>query len=109
MPYGRKKSNNGGLRLTGLFRTKKKNLRIGNITGESMEGLIALIKKAKQADKGLTVFVWANPPEDDSKLVGAISVALEQDQEDRPQRRTIKPDPEDTDESGDGADDDPFA
>lgn len=65
MPYGRSygggqrsggKGDYTSVRLTGLFETSKPGLLVGTIEGEALEGLIAKIKEASAAGKGLSVF-----------------------------------------------------
>ena len=54
----RSKGNTMGVRLTGLFLTKRKGLYVGTLDDAKIDELIALIKKAKNAGKEITAFLW---------------------------------------------------
>jgi hypothetical protein len=104
---GRSKS---GVRLTGLFETKRKGLFIGSAGPEQLDALIALIKTVKaDPDAVLTFFLWEN---DEGKAVFSLNADKGEAMKGRssrggsdPRRRRITEDPEP--ESSDN-DDDPF-
>lgn len=68
-----KKNGFDNTNITGLWATKKDNLFVGTVN--ELDDLIALVKKAKAAEKGITFFLWYNG--DDSyapfNLVGNVA------------------------------------
>lgn len=83
------KAKNSGVRLTGLFATKRRGLYTGSIAAKSeqLDGLIAKIKEAKAAGKGLSFFLWKSKFEDGPPF--SVNVDIQQDapKGDRPKRR----------------------
>jgi len=80
-------------RITGLNKTKTKNLYVGSAEGEYLDRLVAKIKKAKATGKGVVFFLWRN----DGKFEGppfSLNVDVSQDSK----RRAIEPDDEDGDD-----------
>lgn len=55
---GKKKSNFDTTQLSALWGTKREGLWVGTI--KDLNDLIALIKKARAAGKGITLFLWEN-------------------------------------------------
>ena len=97
------------VRLTGLFKTKKRGLCVGTINDEAIDKLIEKIKEAKKQKKELTVFLWAFSPQEGKPVpehppLFTISVDLAQPPPSR--GAAIEPDPFDR---GDTPDDEvPF-
>ena len=112
--YGNKGGNKKGkgVRVTGLFKTKRQGLYVGGINDEKLAELIALIKQAKAADKEITVFMWKSKFSDGPLF--SLTMDLAQDKNERgsrPKRRPIEDDDDDNDQdeaepAEDG--DDPF-
>jgi hypothetical protein len=105
-------------RLTGLFRTKRRELLTGTIDGEALDNLIAKIKDAKARKLGIVVFCWKNDRTADNPKapIFNLSADVSTPMEDRPvqrssSRRAIADDPTDFPEpdANDPVDDDPFA
>lgn len=59
------KSKFTSVRLTGLFKTKKRGLCVGTINEEAIDKLIVKIKEAKQQHKDMTLFLWVNDKKDE--------------------------------------------
>lgn len=106
MAYGNRsrfqgKSNKGkidSVSLTGMFATKRDGLHTGRISGEYLDRLIDVIKKAKkEKEPGLTFFLWEN----DGKKAGdfglSVGVTKPYTPTEKVRRRPIEPDPDDLD------------
>lgn len=102
MAYGNYRGKKGkkkgtSLRLTGLFKSKKKRgLAVGSIT--ELDDLKDLLKKAIAEEKGLVVFLWRNEVDDDSDKKQpdfTLYMDVNQEDEDRPRRRKIEDDDDD--------------
>ena len=53
------------VRLTGLFKTKKRGLCVGTIQADTIDRMIEKIKEAKKGNKEMTVFLWVNDKKDE--------------------------------------------
>lgn len=102
-----------GVRLTGLFRTKRKGLYVGKVRAdEELSALKKLIKKAEAEGSDLTMFVWKNKDEDGPAFTLVADIAQDAEGGKRRKRRDEDDEDEDQDEEDDedGEDDeDPFA
>lgn len=94
--YGNKggKKQGTGLRLTGFFKTKRPGLFVGSISNKDLAPLIDKIKSAKGKELGLTFFLWKNDKQGGPLM--SLNVDLERPQSERPKRRPIEEDDEDT-------------
>lgn len=94
--YGRSKKKGTSLRLTGLFKAKKRGLFVGSAS--ELGELIDVVKKAKADEAGLVFFLWRNQLDEDSdKKQPDFTLYVDVNQEeDRPRkRRKIEDDDED--------------
>ena len=57
------KSENGSVRLTGLFAGKREGCFSGKLRGADMANLAALIEEAQRANQEVVFFLWENKPE----------------------------------------------
>jgi hypothetical protein len=96
---GKGKKKGTSLRLTGMFKSKRRGLAVGSVDAGSdqMAGLIDKIKAAKADDKGLVWFLWRNEEEEGPAFT--LSVDVSQD-EDRPKKKR-RPEPDEDDDEGD--------
>lgn len=104
----RSKSKFTSVRLTGLFKTRKRGLCVGTVNAEAIDKLIEKIKEAKKQNKELTVFLWVNDKKDEeNQPYFTISVDVAQP---RPERgKAIEDDPFADDPRGNTSDNDlPF-
>lgn len=69
-------------RIAGLFKTKRPGMLVGACRGPELETLISKIKEAKAASKGITFFLFSNPPKGERGPVAGLTVDVEQE---RPQ------------------------
>jgi len=104
---GKSKKKGTSLRLTGLFKTKRRGLWVGSVT--ELDEMKAKFKAALAEDKGLVFFLWKNEDEDGPAYT--ISMDVQQD-DDRPRGKKRRPEPEDDDsdsepESDEDSDDEP--
>lgn len=82
----RKKKSGSSIRLTGMFKSKKRGLAVGSIT--DLDELIALVKKARAEEQGLVFFLWRNDIEDDEKKQPDYTLYADVNKdEDRPRTR----------------------
>src|SRR5258705_4228101 len=80
-----KKKKGTSVRLTGMFKTKRRGLWVGSVTElEEMKGKIGT---AIAEDKGLVFFLWKNEDEDGPAYT--LSMDVSQD-EDRPKGKPFK-------------------
>ena len=93
-PRRGQKSKYTSVRLTGLFKTKKRGLCVGQIQEETIPALIEKIKEAMKAKKGLTVFLWVNDRKDEeNQPYFTVSLDVAQDKAERPAAKPIEDDP----------------
>ncbi len=88
--YGKKngnKSNYTSVRLTGMFKTKKPGMYVGNLRKEDLEALIGKIKEAKADGKSLVFFLFRNQ---DKEADIAFSLLADSKDEDRNARKSKK-------------------
>lgn len=115
MPYnnyrrGGGKPKGSGVRLTGLFKTKRQGLYVGSVNEEKLQELIALIKKAKGEDKEITVFLWKSKFQEGPLFSLNMDIAQDKPKGGFQKRRPIEDDPDDEPaDKPDEDDDDPFA
>ncbi len=86
-----------GVRLTGLFKARKKHgLFVGSADMDKVEELVAIIKKAQKTETGLAVFLWKNPDPEEGRPLYSLVIDVSKDAEDQPRRkqRAIEPDDE---------------
>lgn len=74
---GKGKSNVTSTRITGLFKSAKPGLYIGGAEGEHLDALIAKIKEAKSAGKGITFFLWKTTFDEGPPFSLNVDVAME--------------------------------
>lgn len=100
MKFKRGKKKGTSLRLTGLFKTKKRGLFVGSVDADSdqMSGLIDKIKAAKADEKGLVCFLWRNDPDEEGPAYTLSMDVSQDDYEGRPKKKR-KPVEDDDDES----------
>lgn len=102
-----KKKKGTSVRLTGMFKTKRRGLWVGSVT--EIDEMKSKIKTAIAEDKGLVFFLWKNEDEDGPAYT--LSMDVSQD-EDRPKgkpfkkRKPVEDDDEDQDEESEEKDDD---
>lgn len=96
------KKQNSGVRLTGLFATKRRGLYTGSVAAKSeqLDDLIAKIKEAKAAGKGLSFFLWKSKFEDGPPY--SINVDIQQDAPQGKPKRRYEPIEEDAGFDEDG-------
>jgi len=92
----KKKKKGTSVRLTGLFKTKRRGLFVGSVT--ELDDMKSKIKQAIADEKGLVFFLWRNDPEEEGPAY-TLSMDVSQD-EDRPKKKQ-RPEPEDEDEDDD--------
>lgn len=83
-------------RIAGFFRTKRQGMLVGGCRGEELDTLISVIKEAKAAGKGITFFLFTNPPKGERSPVAGLTVNVEQDRQGfqgRPKPAAPKADP----------------
>lgn len=73
----------GPKRVATFFSTRKPRLCVGEIKGEALDELIAVVKAAAKSTKIVTLFLWASD-RGDSKAVASLSVAVGQPREQSP-------------------------
>lgn len=85
MAWGNKGKSSGGtkksttsVRLTGLFKTKKKGLLVGKLREEDVKGLAKLVKKALTDEKEIVIFAYR---EEDDKRLYSLSADIAQEQQ----------------------------
>lgn len=66
-------------RIAGFFRTKRQGMLVGSCRGEDLDKLIQVIKDAKAQGKGLTFFLFTNPPKNERSPVAGLTVDVERD------------------------------
>lgn len=96
------KKPNSGVRLTGLFATKRRGLYTGSVAAgsEQLDGLIAKIKEAKASNKGLSFFLWKSTFEEGPPF--SINVDIQQDKPQGNKKFNRKPIEDDDDQDEDG-------
>lgn len=83
MAWGNKGKSSGkaksatSVRLTGLFKTKKKGLLVGKLREEDVRGLAKLVKKALTDEKEIVIFAYR---EEDDKRLYSLSADIAQEQ-----------------------------
>lgn len=90
-----RKSRNTSVRLTGLFRSKRPGLFVGGARDQAFADLIAKVKEAKAAGRGITFFLWRNDPTKSKNPNGppfSLSVDVEMERSKQPARKAIEPD-----------------
>src|SRR5574341_691714 len=88
------KSKYTSVRLTGLFKTKKRGLCVGTMQTETIGKLIEKIKEAKKLDRELTVFLWVNnKKDDDNQPYFIVSIDVARPPQERPKSNPIADDP----------------
>jgi cobalamin biosynthesis protein CobT len=90
--YGKKNGKHGkskytSVRLTGMFRTKKPGMYVGNLRKEDLEALIMKIKESKSDGKSLVFFLFRNLDKDSNS---AFSLLVDSVHEDRTVRKSKK-------------------
>ena len=104
MAWKKRTSKYTGVRLTGLFRSRKKrNLFVGSADGDKIEQLIAIIKKARKQEAELAVFLWRNPDAEEGKPMFSLVIDVSNSDE-RPRRKARHIEPDDEDEDDDEED-----
>ncbi len=102
------KSKFTSVRLTGLFKTKKRGLCVGTIQAETIDRMIEKIKEAKKQDKEMTVFLWVNDKKDEENQP-YFTVSLDVARPAPGRGKAIQDDPFGGDNSPErAAEDDPF-
>lgn len=97
------------VRLTGLFKTKKRGLCVGTIQKETIDKLIEKIKEAKKQDREMTVFLWVNDKKDEENQP-YFTVSMDVARDAPARGKVIEADPFSVDDnSGNTPEDDPFA
>lgn len=93
---GAKKSAFDNTKITGLWKTKRDGLFVGTVN--DLEFIIALVKKARAAGKGITFFLWQNDQDDFAAYNLVANVA-----QDNPKaiKHEEEEEPEEEDELGD--------
>jgi hypothetical protein len=84
-------------KITGLWKTKRPGLFVG--TANELEEIIALVKKARAAGKGITFFLWKNDQDDYAAYNLVANVA-----QDNPNRKEIQEEEEQEEEEEPGDD-----
>ena len=116
---GGSRTRNTAARLTGLFRTRRRELLVGTVNNDQLDSLITKIKEATKQKAGLTIFCWKNTKGDlTNRRTPLFNLSAEvaqpmEERSSRPQRRVIEDDPDDdpidNDEpEADDDEDDPF-
>jgi hypothetical protein len=106
---GKSKKKGTSLRLTGMFKTKRRGLFVGSVSelGEMKDKL----KAALAEEKGLVFFLWRNEDTEEGGPAYTLSMDVSQE-DDRPKKSYGKPkrkpveDDEDQDEEAEEKDDD---
>lgn len=99
--YGKPKKKQGtSVRLTGLFKTKKRGLFVGSV--DEKEAMTDVVKQAIQQNKGIVFFLWRNNEAEEGAPLYTLYMDVSQDEGSRPKRREIvEPDDEPEDEPED--------
>ena len=105
-----KKNSDNGVRMTGLFKTKKRGCYVGKMRAEEIKPLRLLLKKAIETEKDVAVFLYKNE-EGDGPLF-SLKAALNEDMQrggykKKPARR--KPADDVDDDSDDDGESEPSA
>lgn len=101
----RSKKKGMSVRLTGLFKTKRRGLWVGSVT--ELDAMKSKIKTAIAEDKGLVFFLWKNDDEDGPAYTISMDVSQDEDRPKgksygRPKRKPVEDDDDsdsDVDES----------
>lgn len=102
--YSKGKSKRTSVRLTGLFKTKRKGMYVGSI--DNMDDLIGKIKEAKKADKGLVIFSFRNEDAEEGQPLFTMYADVQNEQGSGPKKRKpIEDDDEDSDDEDSDKDD----
>lgn len=106
MAFNRKgKSKRTSIRLTGLFKTKRKGMYVGSV--DDMDDLIGKIKEAKKAEKGLVIFSFRNEDAEEGQPVFTMYADVQNEKGSGPKKRKpIEDDDEDADEDDETEDKD---
>lgn len=88
------------VRLTGLFKTKRRGLWVGSVT--DLDEMKGKIKQAIAEEKGLVFFLWRNEDAEDGTPAYTISMDVSSDEDgskkkSKPKRKPVEDD-EDEDE-----------
>lgn len=75
---GKKKGNDNGVRLTGLFKTKRPGCYVGKMRAEEIKPLRMLLKKAVDTEKDIAVFLYKNDNPGDGPLF-SLKAALNEE------------------------------
>ena len=106
MAYGNKgyknKGAGKGVRLTGLFKTKRNGLYVGSVNEEKIAELVQLIKKATKEEKEIVLFLWKSKYDDGPKFT--LQADLQNDYKPKGGARRGRPIEDDDD---DDAEDEP--
>lgn len=104
-----KKKKGTSVRLTGMFKTKRRGLWVGSVT--EIDEMKSKIKTAIAEDKGLVFFLWKNEDEDGPAYTLSMDVSQDEDRPKgktygKPKRKPVEDDDEDQDEESEEKDDD---
>ena len=93
---GKSKNPFNNTTITGLFATKRDNLFVGTV--QDLDALVALVKKARVAEKGITFFLWANDSDDYAPFNLVANVAQDRPDGIKEEEGEVETESEDTDE-----------
>ena len=108
MNFRNKKKKGTSVRLTGLFKTKRRGLFVGSVT--ELDPMKDKIRKAIAEDKGLVFFLWRNEDEEGPAYTISMDVSSDEDRPKgksygKPKRKPVE-DAEDEDDEAEEKDDD---
>ena len=97
------------VRLTGLFKTKRRGLWVGSVT--ELDPMKDKIRKAIADEKGLVFFLWKNEDEDGPAYTLSMDVSSDEDRPKgkpygKPKRKPVEDDDEDEDDEAEEKGDD---
>lgn len=96
---GKKKGTS--VRLTGMFKTKRRGLYVGSVT--EIDEMKSRIKTAIAEDKGLVFFLWKNDDEDGPAYTLSMDVSQDEDgykkKSGKPKRKPVEDDEDESAET----------